>query len=252
MNERKVALVTASAGVGIGSAVAHRLASDGYDVVISDAHERRCKETADEFAREYGREFAAMPLDVSDHAAVAAVFNEIRTSFGRLDVLVNNAGWSKIERIVDMDVETWQRCVDIDLNGTFYCLQQGMRLMGDGDGGSIINLASIAAWEMTDEHGAAYSAAKAGINALTRVAAYEGGPLGIRVNAVAPGLIYNDFLRKVYPDEFFDNYATDRSRVGRIGQPADVSALIAFLVSEEAGYITGETYGISGGVAPQA
>lgn len=252
MNERKVALVTASAGVGIGSAVAHRLASDGYDVVISDAHERRCKETADAFAREYDREFAAMPLDVSDHTAVADVFDEIRSSFARLDVLVNNAGWSKIQRIVDMDVETWQRCVDIDLNGTFYCLQQGMRLMSEGEGGSIINLASIAAWEMTDEHGAAYSAAKSGINALTRVAAYEGGPLGVRVNAVAPGLIYNDFLRKVYPDEFFDDYASDRSRVGRIGEPTDVSALIAFLVSEEAGYITGETYGISGGVAPQA
>lgn len=253
MNDRKVALVTAAAGVGIGKAVCMRLARDGYDVVLTDAHERRCNETAAAMEREFDRPFFARPLDVRDPEAVGTVFDDVIAKFGRLDVLVNNAGWSKIEPIVEMDLDTWRRCIEIDLNGTFYCLQRAMQHMsGAGRGGSIVNLASIAAWEMTAEHGAAYSAAKAGILGLTRVAAAEGGEHGIRVNAVAPGLIYNEFLRKVYPDEFFDSYASARSRVGRIGKPEDVASLIGFLVSDDAGYITGETYGISGGVAPQA
>ena len=88
--------------------------------------------------------------------------------------------------------------------------------------------------------------------ALTRVAAAENGKHGIRVNAVAPGLIYNDFLRKIYPKEFFDGYAQDRSFVGRVGEPQDVANLVSFLASDKAGYITGETYGISGGVFPHA
>jgi 3-oxoacyl-[acyl-carrier protein] reductase len=113
-----------------------------------------------------------------------------------------------------------------------------------------VNISSIAAWETSTEHGVAYSAAKAGVTALTRVAAAEVGQYGIRVNAIAPGLIYNDFLLKVYPAEFFEGYAERRSRVGRVGQPEDVAALAAFLLSDRAGYITGETYGISGGVLP--
>ena len=115
---------------------------------------------------------------------------------------------------------------------------------------SLLNIGSIAAYETSTEHGAAYSAAKAGVLALTRVAAAENGRHGIRVNAVTPGLIYNDFLRKIYPDEFFDGYAESRSLVGRVGQPEDVASLVAFLVSDQAGYVTGEVYGVSGGVYP--
>ena len=113
-----------------------------------------------------------------------------------------------------------------------------------------MNISSIAAYETSTEHGAAYSAAKAGVLALTRVAAAENGQHGIRVNAVTPGLIYNDFLRKIYPEEFFDGYAENRSLVGRIGQPEDIANLVSFLVSDQAGYITGEVYGVSGGVYP--
>ncbi len=116
--------------------------------------------------------------------------------------------------------------------------------------GAIVNISSIAAYETSTEHGAAYSAAKAGVLALTRVAAAENGKHGIRVNAITPGLIYNDFLRKIYPNEFFDGYAENRSLVGRVGQPEDVAALVSFLLSGKAGYITGEVYGVSGGVHP--
>ena len=102
---------------------------------------------------------------------------------------------------------------------------------------------------MSTEHGAAYSAAKAGVLALTRVAAAENAAHGIRVNAVAPGLIYNDFLRKIYPQEFFDRYLSDKAFLGRIGRPEDVASMVSFLASDEAGYVTGEVFTVSGGVS---
>ena len=164
---------------------------------------------------------------------------------GRLDVLVNNAGWSKIEPVAEMSPQTWQRCLDVDLTGTFVCMRYALPAMIAGGGGSIINISSIAAWEMSTEHGAAYSAAKAGVLALTRVAAAENGAHGVRVNAVAPGLIYNDFLRKIYPEEFFDNYVADKAFLGRIGRPADIASMVSFLASDEASYITGEVFTVS-------
>ena len=252
MAERKVAIVTAAAGAGIGAAIARRLASDGHDVVLTDIHERRLGALAEELAAAHGRPVDHHLLDVTDPEQVRAVIDGVAAAKGRLDVLVNNAGWSKIEPVAEMALETWHRCLDVDLNGTFYCMRYALPHMIAGGCGAIVNISSIAAWEMTTEHGAAYSAAKAGIMALTRVAAAENGKHGVRVNAIAPGLIYNEFLRRIYPDEFFTGYAETRSRVGRVGDPADVAALVSFLAGDEAGYITGETYGISGGVHPHA
>jgi 3-oxoacyl-[acyl-carrier protein] reductase len=247
---RKVAVVTAAAGAGIGAAVTRRLAADGYDVVITDVHERRAKELADALGAEHGRTFLSVPLDVTDAVAVEGAVTTIVKERGRLDVLVNNAGWSKIEPVAEMSLETWQRCLDVDLTGSFLCIRHALPHMIAAGSGAVVNISSIAAYETSTEHGAAYSAAKAGVLALTRVAAAENGRHGVRVNAVTPGLIYNEFLRKIYPDEFFDGYAESRSLVGRVGQPDDVASLVAFLVSDQAGYITGEVYGVSGGVYP--
>lgn len=252
MGDHKVAVVTAAAGAGIGAAIAKQLASDGFDVVITDAHARRCNEFAEALAAEHGRPFLAVPLDVTDYDAVARTMQTVVEKRGRLDVLVNNAGWSKIEPVAEMSRETWLKCLDVDLNGTFYCMRHALPHMIARKSGSIVNISSIAAWEPTSEHGAAYSAAKAGVLALTRVAAAENGKHGVRVNAIAPGLIYNEFLRKIYPEEFFSGYAQERSWVGRVGNPEDVASLVSFLVGDRAGYITGETYGVSGGVFPHA
>lgn len=250
--ENPVVMVTAAAGAGIGAAIARELAGDGWDVVVTDAHERRCGELAEELGDTHGRSFLSIPLDVTDFDAVGAAVGRIVEERGRIDGLVNNAGWNRIEPVHEMAPETWKQCLDVDLNGTFNCLRNALPAMIERGSGSVVNISSIAAWETTEEHGAAYSAAKAGVIALTRVTAAEVGRHGIRVNAIAPGLIYNDFLRKIYPDEFFDSYAERRSLVGRIGQPDDVAALAGFLLGERAGYITGEVYGVSGGVAPLA
>lgn len=248
-DQRPVAVVTAAAGAGIGAAVAWQLAGDGFDVVVTDAHERRCGEFAAALSEEFGYSLSYYHLDVTDAAQVEAVIDDVRARKGQLNVLVNNAGWSKIEPVSEMSMETWQRCIDVDLTGTFACIRFALPVMIDSGGGSIINISSIAAWEMSDEHGAAYAAAKAGVLALTRVAAAENGRHGIRVNAVAPGLIYNDFLRKVYPEEFFREYLESKSFLGRVGQPADVAHLVSFLASDRSSYITGEVYTVSGGVS---
>ncbi|MGE2716559.1 SDR family NAD(P)-dependent oxidoreductase [Mycolicibacterium litorale] len=252
MKDRQVALVTAAAGAGIGAAVARRLAADGSDVVVTDVHERRCAEFAAALSTEFGREFASYTLDVTDESNVERVVSEVAQTKGRLDVLVNNAGWSKIEPVAEMSSQTWLKCLDVDLNGTFYTMRHALPVMQRNASGAIVNISSIAAYETSTEHGAAYSAAKAGVLALTRVAAAENGRFGIRVNAITPGLIYNDFLRKIYPDEFFEGYAENRSLVGRVGRPEDVAGLVSYLVGPDAGYVTGEVYGISGGVYPRA
>jgi 3-oxoacyl-[acyl-carrier protein] reductase len=250
MSERQTAIVTAAAGVGIGSAIARQLARDGMRVIVTDAHERRCGEYAAAIAAETGAEVHGIALDVTDAARVEEVMNNVAGRFGGIGVLVNNAGFNKIEPVSEMALDTWRKSLDIDLNGTFYCMRYALPHMIAGGGGNIVNISSIGAWECSEEHGAAYAAAKAGVMALTRVAAAENGRHGIRVNAVAPGLIYNEFLRKIYPAEFFDGYAKERSYGGRVGKPEDVGHLVSFLVSDKAGYITGETYGISGGVFP--
>lgn len=247
---RKVAIITAAAGVGIGAAIAERLATDGYDVVVTDAHERRCNEAAQQLSERHGREFLSVPLDVTDEAGVQRAIDTVLKQRGRIDVLVNNAGWSKIEPVAEMSLETWQKCLAVDLTGTFLCTRYALPHMIEAGSGAIVNISSIAAYETSTVHGAAYSAAKAGVLALTRVTAAENGKHGIRANAVTPGLIYNDFLRKIYPDEFFTGYAETQSKVGRIGQPEDVAGLVAFLASDQAGYVTGEVYGVSGGVHP--
>ncbi|MDR7519973.1 MAG: SDR family oxidoreductase, partial [Armatimonadota bacterium] len=203
MTVRDVAIVTAAAGAGIGSAVARELAQRGMDVVITDAHERRTMEMAQQLSELYEREFLGIPLDVSEEPAVKSAIEHVYERYGRIDVLVNNAGWNKLERIVDMSLETWRKCLAVNLEGCFYMLRHVLPIMIRQRKGAVVNISSAAAWDASVEHGA-YAAAKAGVLALTRVAAAEVGEYGVRVNAVVPGLIYNEFLKRIYPDSFFE------------------------------------------------
>lgn len=244
----EIAVVTGAAGAGIGSAVGERLLARGMHVVLTDSHERRCKQQVDRFS-EHGDRVIGIPMDVSDRSEVAKVLGNVTERFGRIDILVNNAGWNKIEPVSEIAYETWHRCIDTNLNGTFNCMREALPGMIERRKGIVVNISSAAAWESTADDGVAYPAAKAGILGLTRAVAAEVGPFGVRVNAVAPGLIYNEFLQRIYPDDFFEK-ASKETPLGRLGTPADVAALVSFLASEDASFITGEVYGISGGQSP--
>lgn len=251
MPNTPVAFITAAAGAGIGGAITRRLADVGYSVVITDAHRSRPQELTEILSAEHDRPMLGVTLDVTDHDAVGGAFEQAWATFGRLDAIVNNAGWSSIAPIHEMDIDTWKRCLDVDLTGTFSTLHHGLPLLMETGGGAAVNIASSAAWETSTAHGGAYSAAKAGVLALTRVAAAEYGPYGIRVNSIAPGLIYNDFLRKIYPEEFFTAYADEKTLVGRVGQPEDIAYMAEYLLDpERAGFITGEVFSVGGGWLP--
>ena len=244
--EGKVAIVTAAAGAGIGQATARRFAQEGAQVVVSDAHGRRIQEVAEAMSRDYGREIIGLEVDVTRRDRVEAMVQTALDRFGRVDILFNNAGINKLQPVWEMDDENWNLIIGVNLTGTFYCTRAVLPTMIEQRSGAIVSMASIAGWIGSDEGEAHYCAAKAGVMGLTRAVAAEVAKYGIRVNAIAPGLIYNPFLERVYPKQFFEAFAR-RVPLGRVGEPQDVADLALFLVSDQSRYITGEVFPISGG-----
>ncbi len=242
----KVAIVTAAAGAGIGQASARRFAQEGAQVVVSDAHTRRVQEVAESMSRDYGREVIGLAVDVRDVAQVRSMVDAALDKFGQIDVLMNNAGINKLSPVWEMDDETWRLVIDVNLTGTFNCIRAVLPHMIERKSGAIISMASVAGWIGSNDGEAHYCAAKAGVMALTRATAAEAGKHGIRANAIAPGLIYNEFLERIYPKEFFEAF-TRRVPLGRVGEPSDVADLALFLASDMSRYITGEVVCISGG-----
>jgi 3-oxoacyl-[acyl-carrier protein] reductase len=234
----KVAVVTAAAGTGIGSATARRLLAEGADVVVSDAHERRLAETAEELGASL-----AVPCDVTDDDQVRGLFAAAVDRHGRIDVVVNNAGLGGTADLVDMTDEQWHKVVDVTLTGTFRCTRAALRLLCPQGSGVIVNNASVLGWRAQAGQ-AHYAAAKAGVMALTRSAAVEAAPHGVRVNAVAPSLAMHPFLAKVTSDELLDELAA-REAFGRPAEPWEVATVIAFLASDYSTYMTGEVVSVS-------
>lgn len=242
--ENKVALVTAAAGGGMGKATARRLATEGAIVVVSDSHERRTGETVEELVAEFGSRIIGFPLDVSHRERVDHVVGEVLSRYGRIDVLVNNAGVNVLGPLSAIGPEDWARVLDVDLTGAYNTIRAILPGMRQQRSGAIINVASIAAF--TGVAGSApYAAAKAGLLALTRTVAAEAGPDGVRCNAVAPGVIRTKFVEK-YLDRM--EKQAEGTPLGRLGKPEEVAAVIAFLASEEASFITGEVITVSGGL----
>jgi 3-oxoacyl-[acyl-carrier protein] reductase len=236
--EGKVAVVTAAAGTGIGSATARRLLAEGADVVVSDAHERRLAETAAELGGPL-----AVPCDVTDEDQVQALFAAAVERHGRIDVVVNNAGLGGTAALVDMTDEQWHRVVDVTLTGTFRCTRAALRILCPQGRGVVVNNASVLGWRAQAGQ-AHYAAAKAGVMALTRSAAVEAAPHGVRVNAVAPSLAMHPFLAKVTSDELLEELA-GREAFGRAAEPWEVATVIAFLASDYSTYMTGEVVSVS-------
>ncbi len=244
--EGKVAIVTASAGAGIGRATVSMLAREGADVVVSDTHEQRAQALAGEIQKETGRKALAIPCDVRDKKQVEDLVGRTLDQLGRIDILVNNAGINKLAPVHEMDDETRDLVRNINLRGTFYCCRAVLPTMIAQKSGAIVNLSSVAGWlgGATESH---YCAAKAGIVAFTKSLANEVSRQGIRVNAIAPGLIYNEFLARIYPNEELDKIS-DQTPLGRVGEPDDIAKTILYLVSDQSSFVVGETICVSGGL----
>ena len=240
----KVVLVTAAAGTGIGYATAQRCLEEGATVVVSDAHERRLREAAEGLsALAGGATPRAIVCDVTDEAQVQAMVDGTIEAHGRLDVLVNNAGLGGTADLVDMTDEQWDRVLDITLTGTMRCMRATLRHMYAAGAGVIVNNASVLGWRAQAGQ-AHYAAAKAGVMALTRSAAIEAAPHGVRVNAVAPSLAMHAFLAKVTTDELLDEL-TQREAFGRAAEPWEIATVIAFIASDYSTYMTGEVVSVS-------
>lgn len=232
------AVVTAAAGTGIGFAAARRLVEEGASIVISDRHERRLGEAADELRSlaEGGTAVHAVPCDVTDGAQVEGLYAAATGRLGGIDVVVNNAGLGHTSELVEMSDADWLRVLDVTLNGTFRCLRAALPRMGKG--GSIINVGSVTA-HRAERGQSAYAAAKAGVHALTRCAAVEAAAFGVRVNSVAPTLAIHAFIEKVADAAHLDAMRALQPQ-GRAAEPWEIANAIVFLASDLSGYLTGE------------
>jgi 3-oxoacyl-[acyl-carrier protein] reductase len=199
---------------------------------------------AGQLAEVIGRPPLSVPCDVTDEAQVQALLEATVAEHGRIDVLVNNAGLGGEVTLEQMSDDQWSRVLDVTLTGTFRCTRAALRqFRRQGTGGAIVNNASVIGWRAQAGQ-AHYAAAKAGVMALTRCAAIEAVPLGVRVNAVAPSLALHPFLAKVTTDELLAEL-TRAEAFGRAAEPWEVANAIVFLASDYASYLTGEVLSVS-------
>jgi 3-oxoacyl-[acyl-carrier protein] reductase len=242
--EGKIVVVTAAAGTGIGFATAKRCIEEGATVVVSDAHERRLGEAADQLAElAGGNRPLALRCDVTEESQVQHLYDATVEAHGRFDVAVNNAGLGGQVDIVEMTDEQWSKVLDITLTGTFRCMRAALGHLYVLGGGVIVNNASVLGWRAQAGQ-AHYAAAKAGVMALTRCSAVEAAPYNVRVNAVSPSLAHHPFLNKVMAEEELEELSR-REVFGRAAEVWEVANVIVFLASQYATFMTGEVVSVS-------
>jgi NAD(P)-dependent dehydrogenase (short-subunit alcohol dehydrogenase family) len=234
---------------GIGLALARRFVRRGARVAILDQDDAAAAESARELCRETGREIRAYRADVSRSGDVASAFDAIGGDFGRLDVLVNNAGLALIGPSEQVPESDWRVQVDVMLTGVFLCCQRAFPLLRRQRSGAIVSISSVGGlggWPGR----AAYNAAKAGVITLTEVLACEWGKYGIRVNAVAPGVVRTPLLERAIAEGVATEEAyVRRAPIGRLADPDEIAQVVAFLAGPHAGYVTGATVRVDGGWA---
>ncbi len=244
----RVAVVT-GAGRGIGAATARKLASDGAHVAVVDLNEDLCQETVGAI-KGAGGEAMAVGCDVSNAEQVERAFERIASELGRVDILVNNAGVTRDNLLFKMSEADWDTVLNIHLKGSFLCSRAAQKYMVQQRSGKIVNLSSTSA--LGNRGQANYSAAKAGMQGFTKTLAQELGPFNINVNAVAPGFIDTEMTRSTAQRLGLDPEEYKKQRAAaiplrRVGQPEDVANVIAFLVSDAAGFVSGQVLYVNGG-----
>lgn len=239
----RICIVTGAAS-GIGKGIATRLTADGAIVVVADLDEAAAREVA----AELGGDTLAVPVDISDRASVDAMTAQVTEHFGRIDVLVNNAGWDKVGPFLEQDPALWDRIIGINLYGTLHCCQSVVRVMTEQGHGTVVNIASDAA-RVGSSGEAVYSACKGGIVAFTKTLARESARAGITANVVCPGPADTPLLASISEDSPGLRASLERAiPLRRLAQPEDLANAVAFLASPASSYITGQTLSVSGGL----
>jgi len=242
----RIALVS-GASRGIGEAIARLLAAHGAHVIVSSRRREDCDAVATSI-RDSGGEAEAFPCHVGRMEDIAALFEHIRTRHGRLDVCVNNAATNPyFGHILDTDLGAYNKTVEVNIRGYFFMSIEAGKLMRENGGGSIVNTASINALQPGPMQGI-YSITKAAVVSMTRAFAKECAPLGIRVNALLPGLTKTKFAGALFNDETIYRSAMERVPMGRHAEPEEMAGTVLYLVSDAASYTTGECIVVDGGM----
>jgi 2-hydroxycyclohexanecarboxyl-CoA dehydrogenase len=241
--EGKIAIVT-GAGQGIGRGIAEKLAAEGATAAVTDVNETTAKETADAI----GGDAVGIRADVTSRESVEAMVAQVQRQFGRIDVLVNNAGWDKAGPFVDSDPADWDRVIAINLYGVLHTCKAVLPIMAKQGFGSVVNLASDAG-RVGSSGEAVYSAAKGGVIAFTKAIAREMARHQVNANAVCPGPTDTALFASMGGDNpKLRDALTKAIPFRRLAQPADLANVVAFLASAEASYVTGQTVSVSGGL----
>jgi len=239
------AAVVTGGSRGIGRAIVLRLATQGADVAFSYRGNAAAAQATAAEVRALGRTALPIAADVSQPESAEALIKAALEAFGKVDILVNNAGITRDDLIMRMGIDAWREVLETNLSGAFYTLKAVTRPMLKARGGRIVNITSVSgqAGQMGQAN---YSSAKAGLIGLTKAAARELASRGITVNAVAPGFVLTELTQDL-PDAL-QAQITERTPLGRFGTPAEIADAVAFLVSDEAAYITGQVLAVDGGL----
>jgi 3-oxoacyl-[acyl-carrier protein] reductase len=239
--EHKIALVTGANG-GIGKEIAKIFLQNGAIVIANYCHKR---EGIDEIIKQFGEKIFPIQCDLSNPNNISEMFSQIKNQYGQLDILINNAGIFKNNLAIMVTKSEWDDLININLRGSFLCIQQAAKIMIKQKQGVIVNITSIVGLK-GNKGQSVYSATKAGVIGLTKSLAKELGPFNIRVNAVAPGLIKTEMIEGIKPDII--EAAIKNTALNRLGSPEEVAKTVLFLSSTQSAFITGEIISIDGGL----
>lgn len=241
--ENKIAIVTGAAR-GLGRGIAERLASEGATVIVTDVNEDGAREAVEQL----GGPAVGLACDVSSWGSVEAMVTAVKDRFGRIDVLVNNAGWDKAAPFLDLDQDLWPKIIGINLYGVLHTCKAVLPIMAEQGSGSVVNISSDAG-RVGSSGEAVYSAAKGGVIAFTKSMAREMARKQVRLNAICPGPSDTQLFAEFAGDnQGLRDALTKAIPLRRLGQPADIAGAVAYFASDDSIYVTGQTLSVSGGL----